>query len=94
MSIQEQLFEGADSERNYLSRVTQAVAMYCIFPEQCTLSDAADRAQERQMSPVAGTVHVHAPTVARSSDNSGLYRCVISAEPSHVICSVTCNKLC
>lgn len=95
MSIQEQLFEGAGSERNYLSWVTKAVAMYCIFSEQCTLSDAADRAQERQMVACCWN-HANCMCTLRQWLDlliiHQLYRCVILAEPSHVICCVTCNK--
>lgn len=47
--MEEKHFDRVDSDWNYLSWVTQAVVMYCICAEQRRLSDAADRAQERQM---------------------------------------------
>lgn len=85
---------GAESEWNYLSRVTKAAAMFCISPEQCTLSDAADRAQERQM--VACCWKRSSMCTLRQWLEHliihQLYRCVILAEPSHVIGGVTCNK--
>lgn len=55
-----------DGDWNYLNRLTQAVAMRCICSEQRRLSDAADRAQERQMVTLGGT----AQSSARSARDS------------------------
>lgn len=96
--MQEQLSEGAGSEWNYLSRMTNTVAMYCICLEQWRLSDAADTEQERQMVARCWNSASSMSTLRRRLDcliDHQLYTSVILVGPSHVTCGVipgSCNK--